>query len=142
MSNTRRLAVLVADDNPDALAWLAGVVYRASPGARIVQAGDGYAALRQAEQVRFDLAVLDYQMPGFNGSEVARILRTRGVRCEVVTSSPISREAKAETTPKDDVPARMPGWVAGCRAAEKVEPGPAPAAAAASSSSVRVLAPA
>lgn len=139
MTSTRRLCILVADDDPDALARLTGMAYRASPGARIVQAADGYAALRQAEHVHFDLAVLDYQMPGLTGTDVARILRTRGIRCEVVTSSPISAKVRAETTPKDDVPRLLPGWVGACCPPEKREA--SPSAEAAPTATVRGLYP-
>ncbi len=54
-------------------------------GVEIVgQAGDGVQALRLIEDVRPDLVLLDVQMPGRTGFEVARELVARGVDSRVV----------------------------------------------------------
>lgn len=123
----RRLTVLVADDEDDALARMVSMIRRADPGAHIIQARDGYDALRQAEIADsrgqpVDLAVLDYVMPHFLGPEVARILTTRGITCHVVTSSPLTEQARAETTSKDALATAIPTWVSSASGAVPVEP--------------------
>lgn len=115
MNDIRRPVVLIADDADTARERLVAMVRRASPTARIVEAVDGYEALRESERVHPDLAILDHVMPHITGLDVARILRTRGVHCEVVTSSPISDEVRRCSTPKDDIPAKLLGWLADLR---------------------------
>lgn len=45
-------------------------------GCVVVHAPDGPAGLARARQERFDLILLDIQLPGMDGYEVARALRT------------------------------------------------------------------
>ncbi|HEX2544330.1 MAG TPA: ATP-binding protein [Ramlibacter sp.] len=68
-----RRSVLVADDNADALMTLE--VLLDMHGYAVHTAGDGEQALREAQRVRPDVAVLDIGMPGLTGHEVARRIR-------------------------------------------------------------------
>ncbi len=77
----RRLAglhLLVAEDNPVNLqvvvAMLEGL------GARVDCALDGLQAVAQCRAGRFDALLLDCQMPGMDGYEVARVIRADGGR--------------------------------------------------------------
>jgi CheY-like chemotaxis protein len=45
------------------------------PSCRTVTACNGYEALADIQHQSFDLAVVDYRMPGMNGLELARIAR-------------------------------------------------------------------
>ncbi len=68
-----RRRVLVVDDNVDAAHTLAD--YLRMDGHRVESAVDGEAALRIAEVLKPDVAFIDLNMPGMDGSEVARRLR-------------------------------------------------------------------
>lgn len=65
--------VLIVDDYPDALdIW---AIYLRSFGYRVSTAGDGAAAILQAERLRPDLIVLDLELPRVSGFDVAKRLR-------------------------------------------------------------------
>jgi len=67
--------VLIVDDYPDALdVW--GLYLRAA-GFRVVTASDGREALERATQDLPDAIVMDLELPGKSGYEVARDLRAR-----------------------------------------------------------------
>jgi two-component system CheB/CheR fusion protein len=67
--------VLVVDDNADAREALRFLLE--DEGHRVRTAGDGPTALREAETFRPDVVLLDIGLPGMDGYEVARRLRTR-----------------------------------------------------------------
>jgi CheY-like chemotaxis protein len=67
--------ILVADDDPSILLLLENVLV--PEGFRVVTAADGPQALEQVRQHRPDLILLDWTMPGLEGVEVARILRSQ-----------------------------------------------------------------
>jgi signal transduction histidine kinase len=71
-TTTRR--ILVADDNSDALDSLAELLMMA--GHETHKAADGIQALEAANRLRPDVVLLDIGMPGLNGYEVARRIRT------------------------------------------------------------------
>ena len=66
----RGLRVLVVDDNPINL-MLATTLLRQS-GAEVVEAEDGQSALERFDEGRFDLVLMDVQMPGMSGIETTR----------------------------------------------------------------------
>jgi CheY-like chemotaxis protein/phosphoribosyl 1,2-cyclic phosphodiesterase len=68
------LTILVADDDPTVVAILAATLHQ--DGFRVVTATDGDTALRQARAERPALILLDWHMPGLEGIEVTRLLRT------------------------------------------------------------------
>lgn len=82
--------VLIADDDPDVRWSIAETVKQLWPGARIVEAADGYAACLEAGALAPDLVTLDLQMPQMNGFEVCASFRksaaTRQSRILVVTT--------------------------------------------------------
>jgi len=69
------LRILVADDNRDAADSLQRIL--ALYGHEVRVAYDGASALTLGEQFRPRVAILDIGMPGTNGYDVARALRTR-----------------------------------------------------------------
>ena len=71
----RRFRVLVADDNQDAATSMAMLLELS--GYEVVVAYDGEAALQLAERWPPDAAILDIAMPGKNGYDVARAMRSR-----------------------------------------------------------------
>ena len=68
-------AVLVVEDNEFNRRLLGDIL--TSWGQQVVLAEDGWQALQFMEQQRFDLVLLDIRMPGIDGIEVARLVRSR-----------------------------------------------------------------
>lgn len=76
--------VLIADDHEIFRRGLLDAL-KDDPGLKVVgEAGDGEQALRLADELRPDVAVLDIKMPKADGLEVARRLRERSLPVEVV----------------------------------------------------------
>jgi DNA-binding response OmpR family regulator len=73
MSTRTTPVVLVADDEPSMLALVARHVR--TLGYEVLEASDGEAAWREAENSLPDLVVLDVMMPGMSGWEVCRRIR-------------------------------------------------------------------
>ncbi len=67
------LHILLAEDNPTN--QMVAVQMLQALGARVTLAGDGEAALELAESRRFDLALIDIEMPRLSGTDVIRRLR-------------------------------------------------------------------
>jgi len=71
------ITVVVADDQPVIRGGIAAIL-DAEPDMTVVgQAGDGIAALRLAEHLQPDIAVLDIRMPGLDGVAVAAAIGAR-----------------------------------------------------------------
>lgn len=68
------LKILLADDNTDLVNTLTELMEML--GHKVVTAGNGHDALTRARKERPDVAVLDIGMPGMNGYEVAKAIRT------------------------------------------------------------------
>jgi len=69
------LKVLIVDDEAPARAKLRRLLLAHAPGVQVVgEAGDALEALRLAEAQQPDLALLDIQMPGMSGLELALAL--------------------------------------------------------------------
>lgn len=66
----RKLRILVADDSEPVSLAVCGIFE--TRGHHCIQAPDGISALSQLMQKEFDCAILDQQMPGMTGSEIAR----------------------------------------------------------------------
>ncbi len=67
--------VLIVDDVPDNLALLHDALDES--GYTVLVALDGKAALHRAEQALPDIVLLDAMMPGMDGFEVARLLKSK-----------------------------------------------------------------
>ncbi len=65
--------ILVVDDEPQLVKVVRGYLEQA--GFRVVVAGDGQTALAQFKREKPDLVLLDLNLPGMDGLEVARKLR-------------------------------------------------------------------
>lgn len=95
---TRPLKILVADDNATNRLVLIRILERAMHHVTAVENGD--AALDALEIDRFDLAILDRNMPGIGGVEAVRALRVLelgSLRTPVIIlSADVSEDAKQE----------------------------------------------
>jgi osomolarity two-component system sensor histidine kinase NIK1 len=81
--------ILIAEDNAVNRKVLITILERA--GYSVTVAEDGLQALERLKERRFDLALLDVQMPGYSGFEVVQFLR------EMETGMPYSTPAVALT---------------------------------------------
>jgi DNA-binding response OmpR family regulator len=70
------LKILLVDDDPDLLAVTGFALQQA--GFLVVKAADGTSALDLFEREQPDLAVLDINLPGLSGFELARRVRAKG----------------------------------------------------------------
>jgi diguanylate cyclase (GGDEF)-like protein len=68
------LRALVAEDDENYAAYIAALLRRF--GFDVSVAADGNAALEAARELPFDVAVIDYSMPGMNGLELISALRS------------------------------------------------------------------
>ncbi len=71
---TEKVPILIVDDLPQNILALEAVI--ADMGFDIITAKSGNDALRQSLKHDFALILLDVQMPGMNGFEVARLIRS------------------------------------------------------------------
>jgi DNA-binding response OmpR family regulator len=78
----RTYKILIADDSTIE-AEQARRVLEMLPGALITVVEDGAAAVREAKNTRFDLLLVDYEMPALNGLQVVRLLRGTWSRLEL-----------------------------------------------------------
>jgi CheY-like chemotaxis protein len=88
--------VLIADDYPDALdVW---EVYLRASGFEVLTAADGTSALSSASQNKPDIVVMDLEMPGMSGYEVARALRAADATRDIplIASTGHSHSAQLE----------------------------------------------
>jgi signal transduction histidine kinase/CheY-like chemotaxis protein len=70
---SRELRVLIAEDNPVSSGVLQSMLLTEGYGADVVD--NGPAVLEELEHKRYDLLLLDCQMPGMDGDVVARMIR-------------------------------------------------------------------
>lgn len=83
------MRVLIVDDEPAARARLRRLLAAEADVAELHEAADAPAALAlvRALAVPPDLALLDIEMPGGNGVQLAAALREAGVRCVVFSTA-------------------------------------------------------
>lgn len=79
-ANFRGLSVLIAEDI-DIHAERARAILERAGCARVEVVSDGITALHRASSETFDLLVLDREMPGMEGVELLRRIRTGGTPC-------------------------------------------------------------
>ncbi|MGF7177508.1 hybrid sensor histidine kinase/response regulator [Azospirillum doebereinerae] len=93
-----RLTVLVTDDDMAHRNLIGEILGELD--FTVVKAADGPACLTLADQHKPDIVLLDVQMPGLNGWEVARLLRRTGhERATIVMVSADTREDRAVLPP-------------------------------------------
>jgi DNA-binding response OmpR family regulator len=76
------MRILIVEDNPDIVANLYG--FFEPKGHHLDSASNGYAGLALARENSYDVIVLDIMMPGMNGMELCRKLRS-----ELLVNTPV-----------------------------------------------------
>ena len=84
------VSILVADD--DAL-MRTFIALSLRDLARTIEVADGDEALAALDQQEFDLAIIDWDMPGTDGLEIVEIIRAAGSRLPVLM---VTAEAERE----------------------------------------------
>jgi excisionase family DNA binding protein len=89
--------ILIVDDEPEVTRWMSTILAAQHPQCRILVAHDGFAAGEMVMAEHPDLVILDLYMPGIDGFEVCRRIksdeRTRGISVLAITAHP-SEEAQ------------------------------------------------
>ncbi len=72
---TPKISILVVDDSLLARMMLRKAISKLRPDFVIYEAKDGQDALRQIADKNIDIALIDYNMPGLSGLDLARTLK-------------------------------------------------------------------
>lgn len=101
------LTILVVDDEADVTEWIGKILRENCPDFRVLTAHDGFDAGKIITAERPDLVILDLYMPGLDGFEVCRRIKsdpqTQSVKIVAITAHPSEqaeqaiRDAGAET---------------------------------------------
>ncbi len=78
-----RQQILVVDDSLLARIMLKKFVSKVKPDAVIIEGKDGSDALAKVNGIMIDIALLDYNMPGMSGLDLAKILKEMNDRIKI-----------------------------------------------------------
>ncbi|MGH8081323.1 MAG: hybrid sensor histidine kinase/response regulator, partial [Lysobacter sp.] len=92
---TRPLALLLVEDDPTVAEVIAGLLR--VQGHRVTHVGNGLAALAEVATANFDMALLDLDLPGINGLDLARQLRSQGFTHPLIA---VTARADADAEPQ------------------------------------------
>jgi len=95
------MRILLVDDEPDILLLLQTML-SVSSWEVVGKATSGEEALRIAEEIDPDVAIVDYMMPGMQGFDVASRLKEIAPKCDVVIFSAYNVEEQASAHPAVD----------------------------------------
>jgi signal transduction histidine kinase/DNA-binding response OmpR family regulator len=85
MGTSHPLRILLAEDNP--VNQQVGLLMLSRLGYNADLAQDGQRALNAAEKVRYDLVLMDIQMPNMGGIDSARLMREKlGIKCPTIVA--------------------------------------------------------
>ncbi|KKI00486.1 chemotaxis protein CheY [Methanosarcina sp. 1.H.T.1A.1] len=73
--------ILVVEDNPLIMELVRTLLV--SFGYKPIEAVDGNMAIELSKQNKFDIVLLDIQLPGIDGTEVLKILKEDPATCEI-----------------------------------------------------------
>lgn len=89
------LALLLVEDDPTVAEVIAGLLR--AQGHRVTHVGNGLAALTEIATANYDAALLDLDLPGLNGLDLARQLRAQGYARPLIA---VTARADAEAEPQ------------------------------------------
>jgi two-component system, NarL family, invasion response regulator UvrY len=79
--------ILIADDHAIVRKGLAQILEEEFPSSKITEVGNSAEVLDQLEEKTWDVILLDISMPGKNGIELLKQLRTSGVKSPILILS-------------------------------------------------------
>jgi DNA-binding NtrC family response regulator len=85
--SSRLISVLIVDDTADTRSSLEQLLISFRAVGVVASAAKGMQALRFLDQVRPDLVLIDYTMPGMNGLQLGRAIHLRSPRTQIVITS-------------------------------------------------------
>ena len=87
--------VLLVEDDPYNRQAL--TTYLRVMGLEVEQAHDGFEALRKVDNSRFDVVVSDIKMPGLDGVDLVKLIRSKleGMPIVLISGDPTAAPAKA-----------------------------------------------
>jgi len=88
--------VLVVDDSQTMRSIVRKILAATRFPFEVSEAAEGFAALKLASEVKFDIVFLDYNMPGFNGLETLSEFKREQQRMSVVVMTSMQDNALAE----------------------------------------------
>jgi CheY-like chemotaxis protein len=88
--------VLVVDDDPSGAYGLAHSLKEL--GHPVEVAHDGPSAIETARQLRPDVIFLDLRMPGMDGVEIARVLKSEGLGTHIIAATAYPSELQQQRT--------------------------------------------
>jgi len=94
--SSRPIRVLVVDDNPQVLRDLRQLLELSGRVQVIGEAGDGLEAVRLAVEIRPEVVLMDLEMPGLDGVEATRQIKSRQPAPRVVILSVHTGPAQEE----------------------------------------------
>jgi DNA-binding NarL/FixJ family response regulator len=92
MKSEEKISIVIADDHPVFRAGMKHIIEGGSGIEIIGEAGNGREAIAFIEELKPDVAVLDIDMPEYNGIQVARILREKNIPVEIIILTMYSEE--------------------------------------------------
>jgi len=95
LKGQRSLALLLVEDDPTIAEVIAGLLR--AQGHDVTHAAQGLAALIEVATARFDVAVLDLDLPGMDGFALARQLRVQGFAAPLIA---LTARADADAEPQ------------------------------------------
>jgi len=75
--DTQPVRILIVDDESEVTKKIAGAIKQAHPEYEVYEAHDGFRAGSLVAKVKPDLVLLDLRMPGMDGYEVCRFIKTQ-----------------------------------------------------------------
>jgi len=82
-----QIRLLIVDDQPRARQSLKALIATCFPGGDVREAADGPEALALVEEFQPDVVLMDVRMPGMDGLEATRLIKTSWPRVGVITLS-------------------------------------------------------
>nr|WP_092068597.1 response regulator transcription factor [Dendrosporobacter quercicolus]NSL47155.1 response regulator transcription factor [Dendrosporobacter quercicolus DSM 1736]SDL78349.1 two component transcriptional regulator, LuxR family [Dendrosporobacter quercicolus] len=79
-----KIRIIIADDHAVLRSGLKALLSYTPQFDVIGEAGDGMTAIKMVEEVHPDVLILDLSMPGMNGVECIKELRSRGLSCRIL----------------------------------------------------------
>jgi DNA-binding response OmpR family regulator len=99
------MSLLLVEDDAMIAQVLRGLLE--AQGHRVTHAAHGLSALSELESESFDAALLDLDLPGVNGLDLARLIRARGMTLPLLA---VTARADADAQP-DALAAGMDGFL-------------------------------